>query len=109
MLCSEMIPSPERRKLGVARMPGQISRCLVVSLSLVILMTIPFILAGSAGVAAAQGPVDCNALPQLFARMTGDEETPPNTSPALSQARVYIDQANRTISVCWEVHGLVAP
>jgi len=27
----------------------------------------------------------------------------------LGQARVYIDQANRTISVCWEVHDLVAP
>jgi len=53
--------------------------------------------------------VDCNAVPQLFARMNGREETPPNLSPGLGQAKVYIDQANRTISVCWEVHDLVAP
>jgi len=53
--------------------------------------------------------VDCNAVPQLVARLTGREEVPPNASPGLGQAKVYIDQANRTISICWEVRDLVAP
>jgi hypothetical protein len=41
--------------------------------------------------------------------MQGSEEIPPNRSPGSGLGRVYIDQANRIISVCWEVHDLVAP
>jgi len=55
-------------------------------------------------------PVDCNAVPQLVAGiMTGRQETPPNTSPGLGEAKVYIDQASGTIAVCWHVVDLVAP